>query len=165
MICPYCDHNDDKVIDSRASEGGRVIRRRRQCLKCSKRFTTYERVEQTSRLMVVKRDGSREPFDPEKVLKGIMAACGKRPIPEDAKHRVAEEIEDELSREFEREVPARLVGQRVMLKLRDVDEVAYIRFASEYHQFQSVGDIMDEIVTLNDRVRDVKQQQSLFREG
>ena len=94
-----------------------------------------------------------------------MAACGKRPIPEDAKHRVAEEIEDELSREFEREVPARLVGQRVMLKLRDVDEVAYIRFASEYHQFQSVGDIMDEIVTLNDRVRDVKQQQSLFREG
>lgn len=165
MICPYCSANDDKVIDSRASEGGRVIRRRRQCLACAKRFTTYERVEQTSRLMVVKRDGSREPFDLQKVLRGIIAACGKRPIPEDAKHRLAEEVEEELTREFDREVPSRAVGHRVMLKLRDLDEVAYIRFASEYHQFQSVGEIMDEIVTLSDRVRDVKQQQSLFTQG
>lgn len=162
MICPYCSHNDDKVIDSRSSEGGRVIRRRRQCLACNKRFTTYERVEQAARLTVVKRDGSREPFDIEKVLRGIVSACGKRAIPEDVKHRIAEEVEEELSREFDREVPSLTIGQRVMLKLRDVDEVAYIRFASEYYQFKNIGEIMEEIETLNDRVKDVKQQQSLF---
>jgi transcriptional repressor NrdR len=164
VICPYCNANDDKVIDSRSSEGGRVIRRRRQCLVCNKRFTTYERVEQSARLTVVKRDGSREAFDPEKILRGILSACGKRAIPEDVKHRVAEEVEDELSREFDREVPSLVIGQRVMLKLRDIDEVAYIRFASEYYQFKNVGDMMDEIEILTDRVKDVKQQQSLFVE-
>lgn len=164
MICPFCNANDDKVIDSRSSEGGKVIRRRRQCLVCNKRFTTYERVEQSARLTVVKRDGSREPFDQEKILRGILAACGKRPIPEDVKHKLAEEVEDELSREFDREVPSLTIGQRVMIKLRDIDEVAYIRFASEYYQFTTVGDIMDEIETLADRVKDVKQQQSLFTE-
>lgn len=164
MICPYCDANKDKVIDSRSSEGGRVIRRRRQCLACNKRFTTYERVEQAARLTVVKRDGSREPFDPEKVLKGILNACGKRAIPEDVKHRIAEEVEEDLTREYDREVPSIVIGQRVMLKLRDVDEVAYIRFASEYHQFQNVGDMMDEIETLTDRIKDVKQQQTLFHD-
>jgi transcriptional repressor NrdR len=164
VICPFCNANDDKVIDSRSSEGGKVIRRRRQCLVCNKRFTTYERVEQSARLTVVKRDGSREPFDQEKILRGILAACGKRPIPEDVKHKLAEEVEDELSREFDREVPSLTIGQRVMIKLRDIDEVAYIRFASEYYQFTTVGDIMDEIETLADRVKDVKQQQSLFTE-
>jgi transcriptional repressor NrdR len=164
VICPYCNANDDKVIDSRSSEGGKVIRRRRQCLICNKRFTTYERVEQSARLTVVKRDGSREAFDTEKILKGILSACGKRPIPEDVKHKLAEEVEDELSREFDREVPSLTIGQRVMIKLRDIDEVAYIRFASEYYQFTTVGDIMDEIETLADRVKDVKQQQSLFTE-
>lgn len=164
MICPYCAHNDDKVIDSRSTEGGRVIRRRRQCLACSKRFTTYERVEQSARLTVVKRDGTRAPFDPEKVLRGIVSACGKRAIPEDSKHRIAEEVEDEVARQFDREVPSQAIGQLVMAKLKDLDEVAYIRFASEYYQFQNVGEIMDEIETLNDRVKDVKQQQSLFSE-
>lgn len=162
MICPYCSRNDDKVIDSRSTEGGRSIRRRRQCLACNKRFTTYERVEQSARLTVVKRDGARAPFDPEKVLKGVLAACGKRAIPEDAKHRLVDEVEDEVARQFDREVPSAAIGQLVMAKLKDLDEVAYIRFASEYHQFQNVGEIMDEIETLNDRVKDVKQQQSLF---
>ena len=160
--CPYCNADDDKVIDSRASDAGKVIRRRRECLKCSRRFTTYERVEQTTRLIVVKRDGSRVPFARENVLRGIQAACGKRPVPEDVKERLADEVEEELHRDFDREVDSRKVGERVMMKLRDVDEVAYIRFASEYYKFRSVEDIMQQLEHLNSRVKDVKEQQKLF---
>src|SRR5690242_12426472 len=104
VICPYCSANDDKVIDSRSSEGGRVIRRRRQCLKCGKRFTTYERVEQTARLIVVKRDGTRVPFSRENILRGVQAACGKRNVSEELKERLVDEVEEELHREFDREV-------------------------------------------------------------
>src|SRR6478735_9049237 len=104
LICPYCNANDDKVIDSRSSEGGRVIRRRRQCLKCNKRFTTYERVEETARLIVIKRDGTRVPFSRENILRGVQAACGKRSVPEEVKERLVEEVEEELHREFDREV-------------------------------------------------------------
>lgn len=162
MICPYCGHNDDKVIDSRSSEGGRVIRRRRQCLKCKKRFTTYERVEQTQRLMVVKRDGSRVPFNRENILRGVQVACGKRNISEQAKERLVDEVEEELHREFDREVESRVIGARVMEKLRHVDEVAYIRFASEYLKLSSAGELMAELNELRARPRDVKEQQSLF---
>lgn len=162
MICPYCEVDNDKVIDSRASDGGRVIRRRRECLHCGKRFTTYERVEQTSRLMVVKRDGTHVPFDRQNVLKGIIAACGKRPIPEEVKLRIAEEIEEELVRDFEREVGSGVIGERVMRKLLEVDEVAFLRFASEYHQFQSVDDMRRQLDDLSTRPRDVKHQQNLF---
>lgn len=162
MICPYCEVDNDKVIDSRASDGGRVIRRRRECLHCGKRFTTYERVEQTSRLMVVKRDGTHVPFDRQNVLKGIIAACGKRPIPEEVKLRIAEEIEEELVRDFEREVGSGVIGERVMRKLLEVDEVAFLRFASEYHQFQSVEDMRRQLDDLSTRPRDVKHQQNLF---
>ncbi len=162
MICPYCEHNDDKVIDSRASEHGRTIRRRRECLKCSKRFTTYERVEQTARLTVVKRDGRREPFDRDNILAGINAACGKRPIPEDVRHRIADEIEEELNREFDREVDSRIIGERVMRRLRDVDDVAYFRFASEYLDFKDIGDMKQELEALSARIKDVREQRSLF---
>ncbi len=162
MICPYCNSNDDKVIDSRSSDAGKVIRRRRQCLGCKKRFTTYERVEQAARLTVVKRDGRREAFNAENILHGVQAACGKRHIPEEHKVRVVEEIDDELHREFDREVESRVIGERVMRKLRDLDEVAYIRFASEYFQFKNIGDMMQEMQTLNNRVKDVKSQQGLF---
>lgn len=162
VICPYCEVDNDKVIDSRASDGGRVIRRRRECLHCGKRFTTYERVEQTSRLMVVKRDGTHVPFDRQNVLKGIIAACGKRPIPEEVKLRIAEEIEEELVRDFEREVGSGVIGERVMRKLLEVDEVAFLRFASEYHQFQSVEDMRRQLDDLSTRPRDVKHQQNLF---
>lgn len=162
MICPSCNANDDKVIDSRASEGGRVIRRRRECLKCHKRFTTYERIEQSSRLMVVKRDGSRVPFDREKILLGVSAACGKRPVPAADKERLVEEVEEELQREFEREVDSAEIGRRVMHKLRNLDDVAYIRFASEHHQFRSVEDIMKELQSLSSRPRDARNQQDLF---
>jgi transcriptional repressor NrdR len=162
VICPYCNANDDKVIDSRSSEGGRVIRRRRQCLKCEKRFTTYERVEQTQRLMVIKRDGSRVPFSHENILRGVQAACGKRKIPEPAKERLVEEVEEELHREFDREVESTVIGLRVMAKLRNLDEVAYIRFASEYLKLSSAGELMAELNELKTRPRDVKEQQSLF---
>ncbi|MBL0926097.1 MAG: transcriptional repressor NrdR [Phycisphaerales bacterium] len=162
MICPYCGHNDDKVIDSRASEAGRVIRRRRQCLGCDKRYTTYERVEETVRLTVIKRDGSRVPFNRENVARGVRAACGKRPVPEEAKLRLVEEVEDELHRTYDREVESRRIGELVASKLRDLDEIAYVRFASEYYQFRNVGDIMKQLEELNARVRDVKDQQRLF---
>lgn len=162
MICPYCEIDNDKVIDSRASEGGRVIRRRRECVHCHKRFTTYERVEQTSRLMVIKRDGTRVPFDRQNVLKGIIAACGKRPIAEEVKQGIAEEVEEQLVRDFEREVPSRVIGERVMRRLLEIDEVAFLRFASEYHQFQSVDDIRRQLDELSTRPRDMKNQQSLF---
>lgn len=162
VICPYCNVDNDKVIDSRASDGGKSIRRRRECLGCSRRFTTYERVEVTTRLMVVKRDGSHEPFSRENVMRGVVAACGKRPIAEAVKVKIVDEVEDELHREFDREVESKVIGQRVMLKLRDVDEVAYIRFASEYYQFRSVAEIKQQLALLDAHVKDVKDQQKLF---
>ncbi len=162
VICPYCSANDDKVIDSRASDAGRVVRRRRQCVKCQKRFTTYERVEESARLVVVKRDGTHAPFNRENILRGITAACGKRAIAEEAKQRVVDEVEEELHREFEREVPSRMIGEKVMSRLRDLDEVAYIRYASEYYQFNNAGEMMQEIKQLDGRVKDVPDQQKLF---
>jgi transcriptional repressor NrdR len=129
MLCPFCNTDNDKVIDSRSSDAGKVIRRRRECLGCKRRFTTYERVEQTARLVVIKRDGTHAPFSRENILRGVTAACGKRPIPEADKERLADEIEEELHKEFDREVPSAVIGERVMLRLRDLDEVAYIRFA------------------------------------
>ncbi|MBL8991194.1 MAG: transcriptional repressor NrdR [Phycisphaerae bacterium] len=162
MICPYCGHNDDKVIDSRASDAGKVIRRRRQCLKCAKRFTTYERVEETSRVLVVKRDGTRVPFNRENIVRGVQAACGKRPIPEEAKSRLVDEVEETVHREYEREVPSRAIGELVCEKLKHLDEVAYIRFASEYHRFKDLGEMAQEMAELKERVKDGKEQARLF---
>lgn len=162
MICPYCAANDDKVIDSRASDGGRVIRRRRKCLACKKRFTTYERVEQTARLTVVKKDGTRVPYAPGKVLAGIKAACGKRPIPESVKRRIVEEVEETVHRDYDREVDSRVIGDKVMRQLRDVDEVAFIRFASEHFQFRSIDELKAQVEELEKRERPSKDQRSLF---
>lgn len=162
MICPYCGANDDKVIDSRSSEGGTVIRRRRQCLKCEKRFTTYERAEPTTRLMVIKRDGSRVPFNRDNIMRGVQAACGKRNIPEQAKQQLVDEVEEELHRDFEREVDSQTIGARVMRRLRELDDVAYIRFASEYLKLRSTRDLMDELSQMESRPRDVPEQQTLF---
>ncbi|MHC4108103.1 MAG: transcriptional regulator NrdR, partial [Planctomycetota bacterium] len=145
MICPYCDEDNDKVIDSRASEGGQVVRRRRVCVACGRRYTTYERVEKATRLAVVKRDTSRASFDPQNVLRGVVAACGKRPIPEDAKLKLVQEVEDELHREFDREVPSSEIGQRVAAKLRALDQIAYIRYASEYYDFRTLDDFAAEL--------------------
>jgi len=160
--CPYCSKDDDKVIDSRSSDAGKVIRRRRECLACNRRFTTYERVEQTHRLMVVKRDGTHQPFNRDNILRGVQAACGKRPIAEETKQRLVDDVEEELHREFDREVSSQVVGERVMARLRDLDEVAWVRFASEYYQFKSVAELKQQLNLLDGRVKDVKDQQKLF---
>jgi transcriptional repressor NrdR len=162
MQCPFCEANNDKVIDSRESDAGKAVRRRRECTGCGRRFTTYERVEQTARLVVVKRDGTHSPFNRENIMRGVQAACGKRAVAEEAKEKLVADIEEELHREFEREVPSSMIGERVMLRLRDLDEVAYIRYASEYHMFRSVEELRKELDELERRIKDVKDQQPLF---
>lgn len=162
VICPFCAADNDKVIDSRAADAGAVIRRRRECLACAKRFTTYERVEQTHRLVVVKRDGTRQPFARDNILRGVQSACGKRPIPEAVKERLVANVEESLHREYDREVPTSVIGERVMARLREIDEVAWVRFASEYYQFKSVEELKQQLRLLDERVKDVKEQQKLF---
>lgn len=162
MVCPFCGKSDDKVIDSRASDAGRVIRRRRECLACERRFTTYERVEELSRLMVVKRDGTRVAFSRDNILRGVTAACGKRPVSDDSKRKLIDGVEEQVHREFDREVHSAIIGNIVCEKLRDIDEVAYIRFASEYHRFKDLGEMEQELAELRGRVKDVKNQQKLF---
>ena len=162
MLCPYCERDVDKVIDSRPSDGGRSIRRRRECKKCNRRFTTFERVEKTSRLMVIKRDGTRTPFDPEKVLKGLQAACGKRPIPEEQKISIVRVVEEELMKLFEREVPSIEVGLRVASQLKAVDPIVYIRYASEYFKFQDLEDLSREVSGLQDEPPIIPSQSDLF---
>ena len=163
VICPYCRQDNDRVIDSRASEGGAVIRRRRECSDCSKRYTTYERVERTSRLVVVKKDGSRVPFDNENVLQGLQAACGKRPIPEAVKQQLGNDVEEELHREFDREVPSSEIGRRVAAKLREIDEIAYIRYASEYYRFGTLEEFVEELSDLQSRPKSLPNQRDLFQ--
>lgn len=144
MKCPFCTHQEDKVVDSRSSTDGRSIRRRRECLNCGKRFTTYEQVEDQP-LMVVKKDGRRESFDRHKVLAGLVKACEKRPVSMEALEKLVDELEREISQAFEREVPSREVGERLMQKLHHLDAVAYVRFASVYREFKDVEQFMREL--------------------
>src|SRR5437588_5087281 len=146
MRCPFCDAEKEslKVIDSRACEGGRSIRRRRECEKCSKRFTTYERVERQVKLAVVKKDGRRVPWDRSKILSGLERACFKRPVPESELQRIVDEVEEEVFAAHDREVPTTEVGQLVTDRLRRVDQVAYVRFASVYREFKTLEDLVDE---------------------
>lgn len=153
------------MIDSRSSEGGAVVRRRRQCERCGRRFTTYERVEEGPRLVVVKRDGKREQFDREKIARSVALACGKRPIEEKAKEALIDAVEEEVHREFDREAPSREIGERVMRRLRELDDVAYVRFASEHHNFRNADELQRELEELRAWRRDVKDQQKLFVEG
>lgn len=162
MICPFCAHNDDKVIDSRATDAGKVIRRRRQCLACDRRFTTYERLEQSSRLIVVKKDGARVPFAIENIMRGVANACGKRPISEETKRAIAEAVEDELHVEFEREVSSTVIGERVMTRLRQTDRIAYIRFATEHLQLSTLEEIQRELEDLSVRPLEGENQEGLF---
>ena len=147
MKCPFCGHQEHKVVDSRASAEGAAIRRRRECLACGKRFTTYEHVEEQG-LMVIKKDGRREPFDRHKLLGGLVKACEKRPVGMDQLERVADEIERDLSRSFEREVPSPEIGERVMKRLHGMDPVAYVRFASVYREFKDVEQFIRELKAL-----------------
>lgn len=145
MQCPYCGVNRDRVIDSRATEAGRAIRRRRQCEACGKRFTTYEHVEEQVRLSVIKKDGTRVPFDRQKILTGLQKACYKRPISAEAMAGIVDEVEEELFRRSEREVEAIEIGRAVADRLKRIDQVAYVRFASVYKQFRDLDDLLDEV--------------------
>jgi len=141
MKCPYCSHLGDKVVDSRESKEGEVIRRRRECLECGKRFTSYERIDEIP-YMVVKKDGTREPFDRNKVLGGLRKACEKRPVSPAALEQVADEIEQMLQETPEREIGTAKIGEKVTERLRELDKVAYVRFASVYRQFEDVDQFM-----------------------
>jgi transcriptional repressor NrdR len=147
MRCPKCGCQDDKVIDSRASREGATIRRRRQCLSCGFRFTTYEEVERSG-VLVVKRDGRREEFSKEKLLSGLHKACQKRPVSPKLIEDLVERIVNEVTDKYEREVPAEVIGKLVMEGLRQIDEVAYVRFASVYRRFQEATDFVQEVKKL-----------------
>ena len=144
MRCPYCSYSESKVIDSRPAEEGTTIRRRRECLSCGKRFTTYEIMERLP-LLVIKRDGSRQSFDRMKVIGGMVKACEKRPVPVDQIERVADEIEQELQSSLEREVSSAQIGEMIMDRLKDLDQVAYVRFASVFRQFKDINTFLDEL--------------------
>ena len=153
MRCPKCSAKDDRVIDSRSSRDGKLIRRRRECLKCRKRFTTYEEIHR-ERLRIQKRDGQYEEFDGQKLLTGIEKACEKRPISTVQIESLAETVVSELENEFGREVPSRVLGEHVMRHLRKLDEVAYVRFASVYRQFDDVDQFVHEIKELGRKKND-----------
>ena len=144
MKCPYCGYSESKVIDSRPTDEGERIRRRRECLNCAKRFTTYEVIE-TVPVVVVKKDKSREAFDRNKLLNGLLRACEKRPVPLETLERIVDEIETLLQNSLDREVPSTLIGTYAMDKLKKVDEVAYVRFASVYREFKDINTCMDEL--------------------
>ena len=144
MKCPYCAFGESKVIDSRPAEEGATIRRRRECLSCQKRFTTYETMERLP-LLVIKRNGTRQPFDKVKLVEGLLRSCEKRPVALGDLEAIATEIEQELQNRMEREISAVEVGELVMDKLRELDEVAYVRFASVYRQFKDINTFRDEV--------------------
>jgi len=147
MKCPFCGKDNDRVVDSRSASDGELIRRRRECLLCGRRYTTYEVVEQT-RLRVIKKDGTRVPFERGKILAGMLKACEKRPVATEDLEAVVTDIEREVHQQFEREVPAAFIGEAVMKRLKELDKVAYVRFASVYREFQDVGDFQKEVESI-----------------
>jgi transcriptional repressor NrdR len=165
MRCPFCNEPEEKVkvIDSRSCENGRAIRRRRRCENCKRRFTTYERIEQTVRLMVTKKDGRRVPWDKRKIIAGLDRACFKRPVDPTELQRLADEVEEEVFTGYDREVPSAAVGELVADRLRRLDQVAYVRFASVYRQFKTLGELVDEAKAVLDARRfEDPQQGRLF---
>lgn len=144
MKCPFCREDNDRVLDSRTSPDGFAIRRRRECLKCRRRFTTYERIEE-SPLKVVKKDGTRVPFDRDKIKKGLEKACWKRPISDVQIDAIVSSVEDDVYSQYDTEVPSRYLGEFVMARLRELDQVAFVRFASVYREFKDVKDFVEEL--------------------
>ena len=150
MLCPKCQADDDKVIDSRASREGSTIRRRRECLKCAHRFTTYEEIEHEG-LVVVKRDGRREEFSRDKLFSGLKKACQKRPISPKTLEDILDKMVNDITNKFDSEVPGTVIGERVMAELRELDDVAYVRFASVYRRFKEATDFVQEIKKLEEK--------------
>lgn len=152
MRCPFCGHDEDRVVDSRESREGDVIRRRRECVKCERRFTSYEKIESIP-FQVVKRDRRREPYERDKLMKGLRMACSKRPIPAATLEKLADDIEAEMQESPEREISSRQLGNLVMERLRELDEIAYVRFASVYRRFEDVEEFVKELDQLKDETR------------
>jgi len=143
--CPFCKEDRDKVVDSRSSDGGRIIRRRRQCLVCKRRFTTYEKTGESFKLYVVKKDSSRVPYDRDKVVAGLQKACYKREVSAEQIRHIADKVEEDIFKNFDKEVSSAFIGESVMRHLRGVDKVAYIRFASVYRDFKDAGELIEEV--------------------
>jgi len=143
--CPFCKENRDKVVDSRSSDAGRVIRRRRQCLVCGRRFTTYEKLGESFKLYVVKKDNTRVPYDREKVVAGLQKACYKREVSAEQIRQIADRVEEDIFRKFDKEVSSAFIGESVMKHLRSADKVAYIRFASVYRDFKDADELIEEV--------------------
>lgn len=162
MRCPKCGNQEDRVIDSRSSKDGASIRRRRECIECLHRFTTYEEIEREL-IRVIKRDGRSEPFDRRKLINGMMKACEKRPISIEAVEKAVDAIETELESEGVRETASSVVGAKVMEKLHALDQVAYVRYASVYRQFEDIGEFLDEIQNMGRRVKSSALQPELFK--
>jgi transcriptional repressor NrdR len=164
MRCPFCQDAENKVIDSRESHEGSVIRRRRECLKCARRFTTYERVEELTPL-IVKKDGRREAFDRDKLLAGLKKACEKRPVSVEQLEDAITDIERQLQGMGEKEVPSAFVGEKVMRRLHDIDPVAYVRFASVYRSFRDISEFMSELKELIDGNARARERRTVRRAG
>lgn len=152
MKCPYCDYFESKVIDSRPTDEGQAIRRRRECINCNKRFTTYEKIEEIP-IIIVKKDGNRQAYDRNKLLNGILKSCEKRPVSISTIEQIVDDIEKNLSNSLEKEITSVAIGEMVMNKLKNVDEVAYVRFASVYRQFKDVNSFMEELKKILDEGR------------
>lgn len=152
MKCPFCNQDQDRVLDSRVVREGSAIRRRRQCLNCKKRFTTYEYVER-SPLIIIKSDGQREAYDRDKLITGIALACKKRPVSRATIEKIVSEIENELADEYKMEIESKELGERVLSKLIDIDQVAYVRFASVYRRFQNISEFAEAMQNINELIR------------
>ncbi len=163
MKCPFCKEDRDKVIDSRSSDGGRVIRRRRQCLVCKRRFTTYEKVGESFKLWVVKKDRSRVPYERDKIIAGSQKACYKRSVSAEQIQQIADKVEEKIFKCFDKEVTSAFIGESVMEQLGKVDKVAYIRFASVYRDFRDAGELIKEVTEVIDKVEPMGQP-TLFEE-
>lgn len=145
MRCPFCKEDNDKVVDSRSSDAGRIIRRRRQCISCDKRFTTYEKIGESFKLYVVKKEDLRVPYDRDRIIAGLQKACYKRAVSVEQIQQIADKVEEEIFRNFDKEVSSAFIGESVMRQLRGVDNVAYIRFASVYRDFKDADDLIEEV--------------------
>ena len=163
MRCPYCREDHDKVVDSRSSDSGRIIRRRRECLSCNKRFTTYEKIGENIKLNVVKKDNTRVPYEKDKIISGLQKACYKRPVSFERVQDIADKVEEDIFKSFDKEVTTSFIGEKVMQHLRSVDKVAYIRFASVYKDFADAGDLIDEV---SEAIKDTgsSEQPGLFND-
>lgn len=162
MQCPFCGQDNDKVVDSRSSEGGRVIRRRRQCLSCKKRYTTYERPEDAIRLTVIKKDGSRQAYDRQKLIAGLQKACYKLPVSDEQLRGIIESVEEDIFRNFDKDVPSSFIGDTLSARLREFNKIAYVRFASIYRNFKDVGELIQEARQVENAPTAAKGQKDLF---